>query len=271
MCKTACVVATTLLAIGCTDGSNEHTNTFAPSTDPREGDNGGPPFSETEIIRVMDGDGAANSTAHQRYEGKARALVGVPPGAITDPMDQELVGAMIGVLTNSSGVVVHLKLASPAFGDHPDEWRQEDRLHTFKYIGNRIEGHYCLGDDLDRGVRDPRRVDSYRGVDIGAFEFTEKACSEISSGQQADQGYLDVQPATINYAKTGILAMLKYPADYIPWSCYEVGDCVPKCEGGTVALFNGEEHCMPCPAAWVTITEEGPSCDDQDGDGGGKK
>ncbi|HET9484324.1 MAG TPA: hypothetical protein VFO79_10240 [Xanthomonadales bacterium] len=220
----------------------------------------------------MDGDGALNSPAHQRYEAKARTLVGVPAGAITDPMDQQLVGAMIGVLTNTSGIVVHLKLASPAFGDHPDEWRQEDRLHTFNYVGNRVEGHFCLGDDLDRGVRDPRRVDSYHGVDIGAFVFTEKACSEIARGQQDDQGYLDVKPASYVYAKTAILAMLKYPADYVPWSCWEVGDCGPPsdCEGAW-ALFNGEEFCMPCSAEYVTITEEGPICEgDGDGEGGGK-
>src|SRR5687767_10265041 len=131
MCKTACVVAT-VLAAGCADPGAELTPAFRPPPDTYNGTNGGPAFSADELINVMEGNGHLNSSHHQRYEAKARDFMQVPPGYITEEVDQELVGAMLGALTNVSGQVVRVQLVSQAFGDHPtNQWRQEDRASQF--------------------------------------------------------------------------------------------------------------------------------------------
>lgn len=265
MCKTAFAMAAAVLVSACVAEPPSVTidPIYGPRTGDYEEDNGSPAWQAGHLINVMAGKGHLNSDDHQRYEEKVRSATGIGSGPIKDPIDQQVVGAMLGALTNTKGLVVHLKLTAVAFGDHPQkDWHQEDRAHTFGYAGGaQVEAHYCLGDDVAAGVRDPRRADSYSGKDIGASKNTGKWCGDFAGYQQKDQAYGDVRPASTNYAATAVLAMLQNPADAPYWQCVESGDCQLGGCDGTWAMYNGEPYCMPCRAALVLIVpSEGPSC-----------
>ena len=269
MCKTAYVFAA-LLTSACTGPGASVDSVFAPSSEPDEGTNGGPPWFTTQLVRVMDGNGHLNSAAHRRYEAKARAIMVVPDGPVHDPIDQELLGATLGLLTNTSGITVRLHFAVVAAGDYPGSgWKREDRAHMFMRRGPLdVEAFYCLGDDVDRGVRDQRRADTFNSVAIGAFTNVQKWCGDISGYQQRDQAYGDVTPDTRTYEKTSVLGLLADPNDEDEYYCVQSGECaLPACEG-SLALFGGEYHCMPCAAAYIDFSEEGPGCAPEEETGG---
>ena len=240
--------------------------TFAPIKGDYEEDNGSPPWHAYHLLNVLDGNGHLNSYDHQRYERKVREATGIGSGPIKDPIDQQIVGAMLGVLTNTSGLVVHLKLVAVAFGDNPDkEWKREDRAHTFMRTSKGVEAHFCLGDDVAAGVQDPRRADSYAGKDLGASIATKTACADMANFQQHDQAYGGVTPeagVSGTYQSTAVLALLQNPADGDFWMCVERGDCkLDECDG-TWALFNGDPYCMPCRMSLVAIDpNDGPRCE----------
>ena len=261
---------TAMLASACVVPESEPEVTldpiYAPRTGDYEEDNGSPPWHAYHLINVMSGNGHLNSYDHRRYEEKVRTITGIGGGPIKDPIDQEIVGAMLGVLTNTSGMVVHLKLAAVAFGDYPDiEWKREDRAHTFRLVnGKTVEAHFCMGDDVAAGVQDPTRADSYAGKDLGAAIATKTACSDMADFQQKDQAYANVTPEpglSATYAKTAVLAMLQDPVDGDFWHCVEVGQCKLGSCNGTWALFKGTPRCMPCRMSQVVIDpNDGPRC-----------
>lgn len=241
-------------------------NVLRPGTGEREGTNGGPRWSAPELVNVMEGNGFRNDRAHRRYEAKARAIVGLLPGPVKDPIDQETLGGVLGVLTNTSGLPVRIGIKAVVFGDHPNGWMREDRAHSFRWLGGPdVEARFCVGDDVERGKRDTRRADSYRKADLGAFTLTTpEACANISAGQQKDQAYIDMIPEKDVFAETSVLATLHDPEDEEIITGLERGKLElppPKGDLGTWVLFKGELFWAECEREFVDLTGDGYSCD----------